>query len=274
MDYQNFIGKIYDPHPQLKAYISQYNIVNLDAVPVDHGRIKAIPFGMAGIMIFIDNSALYIESEKFGLHTMQKANVVGFSPVHVGSYFHPASPHLRGISMSLTYLGANELLGIPVNLLFNQIVDLELILGADVKLLIERLEEISEEEKMIDVLNDFFIRLLKGHHCVNQKFIGLVSHIVNSNSQVLNVNELARQVHMCERSLQRRFKLELGLTPKEFLRLSRFLKVFRLMLSQPQTTIQDLVWYGKFYDQSHLIHEFQSITDYSPKDFCDVFGPA
>lgn len=271
MDYQNFIGKVYDPHPLLKGYVSQYNIVNLDSVLTDNVRIKSIPFGMAGIIILFGNSELYIESEKFGFHGIQKANVVGFSSVDACTYLHPGSGHLRGICMSLTYLGVNELLGLPVNFLFNQIVDLELILGADVKRLIEHLEELNEEDKMIGVLNEFFINLLKSQHSVNQKFIGLLSHIVNSSSQVLNVNELAKQVHMCERSLQRKFKLELGLTPKEFLRLSRFLKVFGLMSSQPNISIQDLVWYGKFYDQSHLIHEFQSITDYSPKDFREAF---
>lgn len=63
----------------------------------------------------------------------------------------------------------------------NQIVDLELIPGKDLKLLIESIEGLTEEDKMIDVINEF-----------------------------------AEQIHMCECSLRRQFKLELGLTSKKF----------------------------------------------------------
>ena len=63
--------------------------------------------------------------------------------------FHFGSSHLRGITISLTIPGVNDLLGIPIKLLLNKHIDLELILGNRAKLLIEQLEEAQDEIKMI-----------------------------------------------------------------------------------------------------------------------------
>lgn len=271
MDYCNLIGRSYNPHPRLQNYISQYNISNSKGRVVDEVKIKSIPFGLAGILLFIGNSGLSFISEKFGDRKLHKAHLVGFSPVHLESYVKINSEILRGVSISLTYLGVNHLLQLPIKLLLNNIIDLDLILGQKVYLLLEKLQEAPTDVEIVSILDDFFIQLIKNKNRVRQSFLAHLNHILNANYQMVNVNELASQSHLHERSLERKFKAEMGLSPKEFLRLMRFIKIIHLISDNPHIPVHDLVWLGRFFDQSHLIHEFKKISNHTPSDFYKIF---
>ena len=64
MDYGQFIGKIYEPNYLLKPYIHQYNLTNVINRKGKQNKIKSIPIGMVGIILFFDNSGMNLYSEK------------------------------------------------------------------------------------------------------------------------------------------------------------------------------------------------------------------
>jgi AraC-like DNA-binding protein len=65
------------------------------------------------------------------------------------------------------------------------------------------------------------------------------------------------------RQFERRFRASVGLSPKLFARMRRFLRVFRAM-EQPDTTWVAAAVDCGYYDQAHLIRDFRQFTGQTP----------
>ncbi len=68
-------------------------------------------------------------------------------------------------------------------------------------------------------------------------------------------------------SLQRNFKMRVGVSMKKLMRISRVYHIFNNMLYAGCFNSQDLMVYGNYYDQSHFIKDFKGLTGQSPKHF-------
>lgn len=271
MRYSPFIGNFFTPHPALKPFIAGYNILN--SVNPDSGpdMMKSIPFGLAGIIFFLHNTGMEVNTGMSEKRRLPKACVAGYFPLGYNNGFRFISRSLRGITLSFSEKGVNQLLNLQMRELYLQFIDLELILGPEVRVLLERLDSSFSYYETVSLLDDFFLKLLLKHTKVKQTFFRQVNQILSTKSRIPTVIELADGLNIHERSLQRKFREEVGLTPKEYLRLFRFIKIFQAISTNPRITIQDLIWHGGFYDQAHLIHEFQKVTNCSPMDFYRFF---
>ena len=271
MRYSPFIGNLFSPHPALSPFITGYNVLN--SVNPDQGAdmIKSIPFGLAGITFFLHNTGMEVNTGLSGKKRLPKACVMGYFPLGYNNRFRFINGSLRGVTLSITEKGVNQLLNLQMLELYLQFIDLELILGLEVRFLLEKLERSHSYSEIVTELDDFFLKLLTNQKKEKKTFFMQVNQILSAKSRMPTVNELADGMNLHERSLQRKFRAEVGLTPKEYLRLIRFIKMFRNISTNPRITVQDLIWSGGFYDQAHLIHEFQKITNCSPMDFYRIF---
>ena len=70
-----------------------------------------------------------------------------------------------------------------------------------------------------------------------------------------------------ERTLQRRFRRRLGTTPKTLVRLMRINYLWDSISAGKKIDYHDLVFLGNYFDQTHLIKDFKSITGETPDAF-------
>jgi AraC-like DNA-binding protein len=81
------------------------------------------------------------------------------------------------------------------------------------------------------------------------------------------VHEIIREFNVSVRTIQRRFRERLGITPKM---LSRIIKInFNWNSINVDETIdyQDLVFMGNYFDQTHFIKDFKALTGETPDHF-------
>lgn len=83
----------------------------------------------------------------------------------------------------------------------------------------------------------------------------LMYHILSRSDHLRRVEDIEHLSGYTRRQLQRIFKAQTGLTPREFLRVLRFQ---RAIINNPDSL---------YADQSHLIKEFKRITGLTPKMF-------
>lgn len=74
---------------------------------------------------------------------------------------------------------------------------------------------------------------------------------------------LASDLGVSIRQLERRFHASVGLPPKLFCRMQRFIHVFRAVSEQPSNWADAAVDCG-YYDQAHLIRDFRSFSGATP----------
>lgn len=91
--------------------------------------------------------------------------------------------------------------------------------------------------------------------------------LIETSCGQVNVGQLAKQMGVSGRHLTRLFQQTVGLTPKEFSRVNRFLHVVRLLRDrQPDTLTQAALECG-YFDQAHFNHEFRELAGMTPGEF-------
>lgn len=94
----------------------------------------------------------------------------------------------------------------------------------------------------------------------------LVAHVLAQHGQV-SVEEMAQQVNLSSRQLERRFREVVGIPPKLFAEICRFAYVFRLLQNQPLAKWQDVTHTCGYFDQSHFIREFRRFAGEAPNTY-------
>jgi AraC-like DNA-binding protein len=88
----------------------------------------------------------------------------------------------------------------------------------------------------------------------------------------VEVTELARQLKISRQTVKHKFDNAIGLSPKTFGKLRRFQNVLRCISSDTNINWSELAQRCGYYDQAHLIREFNSFTGFSPEKFLRVLG--
>ena len=66
------------------------------------------------------------------------------------------------------------------------------------------------------------------------------------------------------RHLTRQFQRAVGVSPKEFARVSRFLRALRILDEGQHRSLADVALSCGFSDQAHFNHEFRELAGMSP----------
>ncbi|HEX6041229.1 helix-turn-helix domain-containing protein [Longimicrobium sp.] len=94
----------------------------------------------------------------------------------------------------------------------------------------------------------------------------------------IRVRALAEGLGVSERRLEQVFHRHVGLSPKSVCRIARFRATVALLRRDPQRPWSDVAYSCGFYDQSHLVNEFQALAGLAPGDFrgrsCGFFQDA
>ncbi len=89
-----------------------------------------------------------------------------------------------------------------------------------------------------------------------------LQHVQNSDSS--SVAQLSSRTGVSQRHLSRRFQQCIGLSPKEYLRVSRFIKSLRHLKTYPAHSLTGIAYDSGFYDQAHFIREYKTYTGHTP----------
>lgn len=81
----------------------------------------------------------------------------------------------------------------------------------------------------------------------------------------ISVCELAKQHCTTVRQLERHFKYDIGLSPKEFINIIRYRFAQQLIqINHPKKTLSDIAFECGYYDQAHLNREIKKYTGVVP----------
>ncbi|MDX1941018.1 MAG: helix-turn-helix transcriptional regulator [Saprospiraceae bacterium] len=117
--------------------------------------------------------------------------------------------------------------------------------------------------KCLEILEKILLKklhLLKNTHPV----ITIFNKICQSNHEILTIAQIATQLGITERYLRKLVKDHTGLSPKSILKIERLTHSLKLWNRSPQPNWASIAAEAGYFDQSHMIDEYQSLIGRSP----------
>lgn len=123
------------------------------------------------------------------------------------------------------------------------------------------------DTQRVNILQDFL--LLRLRNAPAPRAANLARHavaLIEETQGALRVDCLAAQLGVSRQHLALQFRQQVGISPKLFARISRFRAVNSALKAMPAQAdwAQVALQYG-YFDQSHLIHDFQDFARASPE---------
>jgi AraC-like DNA-binding protein len=158
----------------------------------------------------------------------------------------------------------------------NRMVDAIPVMGSCVRRLWNRLGEVSAFEERVGIVED--VLLPRAASATPQNRITAAATYLFHRHGCVHIPKLAGSQSMGLRQFERRFEREIGVSPKAFARVARFQAALDAKLAAPQRTWLDIACTFGYYDQMHMIHDFEKLGRSTPTallaEMGDVRPPA
>ncbi len=170
--------------------------------------------------------------------------------------------------------GLFAIFGIPQKLLINDMIPVDNILGNDTCILTEQIEACKDIHDMGSYLNVYLTRkLLCQKHSYHTNIIALTSNDILKNKGLLSIDNLIRNANMSLRNFERRFINEVGVSPKLYMRITRFYNAVQNKMLNPEKNWTEITYEHGYYDQSHFIKDCREFSSKSPEEFFKYTPP-
>jgi AraC-like DNA-binding protein len=170
------------------------------------------------------------------------------------------------LEVLLAPLGAYTLLGLPMDELSGQTVDLVDVLGATGRRLAEQLRETSSWRRRFALVDQYLLRRLERGPRPSPEVAWAWQRLVATGGAV-PIGRIAHEVGWSHKHLIARFRQQVGLAPKTAARLVRFGGVWRRLGERRPLDWGQLAADAGYADQAHLVRDFRRFTGTTPTDF-------
>jgi AraC-like DNA-binding protein len=191
----------------------------------------------------------------------------------VGARCEPSLIHVAGrvehVTVTLRPGARAALLGVPAAELAATDVPLDALWGPGAAEALERLAAVPAGPARATALEAVLLeRLAQRAPHPDAAAAEAVRMIARAGGRI-RVRALAGAIGIGERRLEQVFQRDVGLSPKAVCRLARFRATVALLQREPDRAWTDIAYECGFYDQSHLVNEFQALAGLAPGEFRD-----
>jgi AraC-like DNA-binding protein len=245
------------PHQLLADYVDAYWV----SAVTQFSRQRILPDTCADIIFNISEDIIDVGSGE--IVAPNTAFVVGTMTTFQDSLM-PA--HTRMLGIRFRPGGLNAFTGLPLQLITDEQLALKEIAGG----WHSRLESLLEKEKSlsakINCLENFLLQRLPVQNISADKIKHSVSLIQQSHGSI-PVATLAAEAFMSLRNFERCFLQSVGVSPKKFSRIVRFMEIKQQLKTSSYTHLLSLALDNGFYDHAHLTREFRLFCGDSPTTY-------
>ncbi|MCU7693260.1 DUF6597 domain-containing transcriptional factor [Haoranjiania flava] len=239
---------IIHPDLRLQAYVQYF--WTLEAEPDNCQR---------DIRTFVDDSSGILMEFSSGKNdgTLQRTMVYGQTTTPtlnqnqkpfsvVGVLFHPCAInelfHLHAYELTNRRIGLDDFLKVGIS------------------------EAIASKKTRSDKLN-FLSHYLFSRLSTSESADHLIRHCVayiRQQGGMLTVKDLQVKFRISEKGLERKFKEVIGVSPRHYLKVSRFRQAVKLLSGKAAGTMTDITYELGYFDQSHFIKQTKELSGLNP----------
>jgi AraC-like DNA-binding protein len=127
-------------------------------------------------------------------------------------------------------------------------------------------------EESLQLIENFIVKLSKQSFQNDDRIVFAIKEIKKSNG-LLSLVELQHNLNVTERSFQRLFENNIGISPNLYKRICQFQFAFQQVNQNRFIKLIDVAYDSGFADQSHFIRVFKEFTGITPNEYLAKVAP-
>ncbi|GCE29121.1 AraC family transcriptional regulator [Dictyobacter alpinus] len=251
----------YIPAAPLANWVASFWLY--EGAPAAHTLERRLPDGMIELIINLQTDKVQV-ADPCSPDQLRSYSGAVISGAHTATTLIVTSCMLNVIGVEFKPGGTLPFLGRPASEVRDQMVSLEDLWGGSARELYEQLLAAVSTQERFMVLERALLKRLDAVYYPHPSVIFALNQIQQAPVDT-NISRIVEQLSISQKHFIQVFRDAIGLTPKQFCRLQRF----QCLLEAIQPEPVDLNWaqlaldWG-YFDQSHLIHDFQTFAGLAP----------
>ena len=258
----------YVPRPPLAAFVESFWLYEGERPP--HPVERRLPDGGMGLVINLHDDLIRLyDVRNPDQYTDYHGCVV--SGAHATSVLLDTASLVYTLGVNFRPGGALPFLPLPASELRDTTLSLETLWGAEVADMRGQLLDTPMPMARFHILERFLLARLSLSRAAHPA-IACALAAMRAAASPPTVAALADQIGLSQTRLIQVFHQALGLPPKQYMRVRRFQRALRLLDSSPARNWSDVVAGCGYFDQAHLIHDFQAFAGLAPSAYLAMRG--
>jgi len=179
------------------------------------------------------------------------------------------SPAITGLITVCFNPGATRhFFALPMNEIANDITGLQHFWRGMLVEIEDRIASAKTNDDRVIIIQQYLYNELKKNYKTD-KTIEYCLWQMNSAKGQLSIRNLSDSTGISNRQLLRKFNDHVGLSPKEFARITKFINSLNVLKKHPTMSLTEIAYESGYYDQAHFIHDYKEFSGYSPGQLLD-----
>jgi AraC-like DNA-binding protein len=236
-------------------------------------REESNPSGITNIPLHADGyPGIMFQQSKNGFYFLPKRKKLSTIFLY-GQTLRPAALSVEGpfscIVFQLYPFASKYLLGVNPRELQDDCFDLLQLSHVNVRKACSNLGQSENLEHQIETISELMLKLVQHNKIRMDDRIQQAVHSILANKGAVVINQLIEDLHVTERTFERNFLSEVGLTPKQFAKIVRFQYALHKLTTEKFEKLTEIGLDSGFADQSHFNREFKRYTGQTPSYYLE-----
>ena len=233
-----------------------------------HSMDRFLPDGNAEFIIELTDNPKHIYDNET-LTELQACRHAWVSGVRTQPITIPAGRDSRMLIVAFKKGMAHPFYDFPMTELADLVVDADLVFGQKVHALREQLLHCNSIRQMFLLVEKFLLGQAGDllHANTPSQCIQYASSNITNQPTVLEFQQLSRQIGYSQKHFIDLFKKQVGVPPKQYLRIIRFQKAILEIENKSAIHWSRIAAESGFYDQAHFINEFKDFSGFTPNEY-------
>jgi AraC-like DNA-binding protein len=241
----------------LEPFINSIMVKETDAI-AGHTNIPLYADGYPGIMF---------QQSKNGFYLLPREKKLSELFLY-GQTLDPVSLDVKGpfkfVVFQLYPFASKYLLGVDPKILNDECYDLLKLNYVNVEEFRKSLISANSLEEQVKIISSLIRTLIEANNVSPKDRIQQAIGLIIKNKGQIKIKELLEQLHITERTFERNFMNQVGLSPKQFAKIIQFQSSLHQLTQAKFKKLTDVGNDSGFSDQSHFIRVFKKYTSQTP----------
>jgi len=170
------------------------------------------------------------------------------------------------IAVRFSGLGAYHFFGVPMKEIANSEIGLRNLWKEMVPEIEEKIFLAKTTQQRSQIIQNYLQLQLSRNGYIDKGIEFCINEIGHTKGQI-SVDKLADKAGISNRQLVRRFDKCVGLSPKEFIRITKFISSLDMINFSKKKSLTEIAFESGYYDQAHFIRDFREFSGMTPTDY-------